>query len=48
MTHLVLDCRDGKGVPEDMRRDRAADAGAVGNALQHALDGAGTEAEGFV
>ena len=34
-----LDCRDGKGVPEDMRRDRAADAGTVSNALQHALDG---------
>ena len=31
-----------------MRRDRAVDAGTVSNALQHALDGAGTEAEGFV
>ena len=37
-----------KGVPQHVRRDGAADAGAVSNALQHALDGANTEAEGFV
>ena len=43
-----LDCRDGKGVPQHVRGDGAADAGAVRNALQYALDGAGTEAEGFV
>ncbi len=43
-----LDCRDGKGVPQHVRGDGAADTGAVSNALEHALDGANTEAEGFV
>ena len=42
-----LDCRDGKGVSEYMGGDLAADAGTVSKTLEHALDGARTEAEGF-
>ena len=37
-----LDCRDGKGVPQHVRGDIAADAGAAGHTLEHALEVVGS------